>query len=89
MRALDYAFRQGWLSLWRARSGTVFAVTAIALALVVLGALLLVTWNAGRVLSGLSAAAEFSIYLRDDATSEQRGSIEAAVDGRGGAAGRH
>ena len=83
MRALDYAFRQGWLSLWRARTATLFAVAAITLALIVLGALLLVTWNAGRVLAGLSAAAEFSIYLQDDATSEQRGAIESVVDGSG------
>jgi cell division transport system permease protein len=88
MRAFDYALRQGWASLWRSRGSTAFAVLAIALAMVVLGALLLVTWNAERVLERWTSAAEFSVYLRDDATSEQRGTIEALIDGSGAAAGR-
>ena len=88
MRALDYAFRQGWKSLWRARTSTLFAVVAIALALIVLGTLLLVTWNVQRALAHVTAAAEFSVFLEDDTTSEQRGAIEAAVDESGVAAGR-
>jgi cell division protein FtsX len=69
MRAIDYALRQAWASLRRGRGAAALAVAAIALAMIVLGALLLVTWNAGRVLSQCSTDAEFSIYLRDDATS--------------------
>ena len=88
MRALDYALRQGWASLWRSRGSSTFAVIAIALALIVLGALLLLTWNAERLLARWTAAAEFSVYLRDDATSEQRGAIEAALDRSGVTAGR-
>lgn len=88
MRALDYAIRQGWSSLWRSRGSSAFAVAAIALAMIVLGALLLVTWNAERLLSRWTSAAEFSVYLRDDASSEQRGAIEAAIDQSGAAVGR-
>ena len=88
MRAFQYAFREAWRSLWRARGATSFAVTAIGLALIVLGALLLLTWNTQRVLSRLNDAAEFSVYLRDDATSEQRGGIEAALDASGVITGR-
>jgi cell division transport system permease protein len=88
MRAVDYALRQAWVSLRRARGATTFAVLAIALALIVLGALLLVTWNSQRVVSRLADAAEFSVYLADDATSEQRGAIEAAIDASGVAGGR-
>lgn len=87
MRALDYALRQGWISLWRARGSTTVAITAIALALLVLGALLLVTWNARRAVDTLASAAEFSVYLRDDASSEQRGAIEGALRGSGVVAG--
>jgi cell division transport system permease protein len=61
---------------------------AIALAMSVLGALLLVTWNVERLLARWTTSAEFSVYLRDDATSEQRGVIEALVDQSGAAAGR-
>ena len=88
MRALDYAFRQGWASLWRSRGSSVFAILAIALAMIVLGSLLLITWNAQQLLNRWSTAAEFSVYLADGATSEERGAIEAALDGSGVAAGR-
>ena len=88
MRALEYAFREAGLSLWRRRASSLFAVIAIGLALVVLGGLLLVTSNVERLITEWSSAAEFSIYLRDDATSEQRGTIEALIDGSGVAAGR-
>ncbi len=44
----------------------------IAAALLVLGGFLLVTVNIDRAVSRWSAAAEFSIYLRDDITPEQR-----------------
>jgi cell division transport system permease protein len=88
MRALDYALRQGWASLWRSRGSSVFAIVAIALAMIVLGALLLVTSNVQRVLTQWTSAAEFSVYLRDDATSEQRGVIESLIDESGLTAGR-
>jgi len=88
MRALEYAFRQGSASLWRSRGSSAFAVLAIALALIVLGALLLVTWNAEQLLARWSSAAEFSVYLRDDATSDQRGAVEAAIDASGLSDGR-
>jgi len=88
MRSIDYAFRQGASSLWRSRGSSAFAVLAIMLALIVLGALLMVTWNAEQLLARWSSAAEFSVYLRDDATSDQRGAIETAVDQSGIADGR-
>lgn len=88
MRAVEYAFRQGGASLWRSRGSSAFAILAIALALIVLGALLIVTWNAEQLLARWSSAAEFSVYLRDDATSDQRGAVEAAIDQSGIADGR-
>ena len=88
MRSLEYAFRQGGASLWRSRGSSAFAVLAIALALIVLGALLIVTWNAEQLLARWSSAAEFSVYLRDDATSDQRGAVETAIDQSGLANGR-
>jgi cell division transport system permease protein len=88
MRALEYAFRQGAASLWRSRTSGAFAVVAIALALVVLGTLLMLTTNAELLLSRWTSASEFSVYLADTATSEQRGAIESAIDGSGVSAGR-
>lgn len=83
MRAFGYAFRQGWASVRRSGGSGAFAVLAISLAMIVLGALLLVTWNGERLLTRWSSAAEFSVYLRDDATSEERGAIEALIDQSG------
>ena len=88
MRALEYAVREGWAGLVRGRGASGFAVIAIALAMVVLGALLLFTWNVERVIAQWTDAAEVSVYLRDDATSEQRGAVEAAVDASALVAGR-
>src|SRR2546423_9211931 len=88
MRAIDYALREAWRSLWRTGRSTVFAILAITLAALVLGALLTVTWNVNQLLARWSAASEFSVFLRDDATSEQRGAIEAAIDQSGVTDGR-
>ena len=88
MRALGYALREGWASLWRGRGSSGLAVVAIALAIIVLGSLLLVTWNVERLLAQWASATELSVYLRDEATSEQRGTIEAAIDDSGVADGR-
>jgi cell division transport system permease protein len=66
----------------------VFAVLAIALASSVLGAVGLVTVNADRVLARWWESAEFSVYLRDDATSEQRGMVETLLDQSGAVSGR-
>ena len=88
MRAIEYALKQAWASLWCGRTSTAFAIVAIALAMTVLGTLLLLTSNAEQLVSQWTSAAEFSVYLRDDATSEQRGSIESVIDGSGVAAGR-
>lgn len=85
MRAIEYALREGWASLWRSRGSSAFAVVAISLAMMVLGALLLLTWNVERLLAQWTSAAEFSVYLRDDATSEQRGALEQAIDASGAA----
>jgi len=88
MRAIDYALREAWGSLWRSGRSTLLAVLAITLAAVVLGAILLVSWNVDQLLTQWTTATEFSVFLRDDATSEQRGAIEAAIDQSGVTDGR-
>ena len=88
MRALQYSLRQGAASLWRSRGSSVFAVLAIALALIVLGTFLLLTWNAEQLLSRWTSASEFSVYLADATTAEQRGAIESAIDRSGISAAR-
>jgi cell division protein FtsX len=56
MRALGYALREGWVSLWRGRESSALVVVAIALAIIVLGSLLLVTWNVEQLLAEWTSA---------------------------------
>jgi len=88
MRALDYALREAWASFWRGGRSTGFAVVAITLAALVLGSLLLILWNVNRLMTRWTDATEFSVFLRDDATSEQRGALEGLIDESGVSAGR-
>ena len=88
MRAIEYALREGWGSLRRNRGSSSFAIAAIALAMMVFGALLLFTWNVEQLMARWTSAAEFSVFLHDEATSEQRGTLEALIDQSGAADGR-
>jgi cell division transport system permease protein len=72
MSALGFCVRQAATGLWRQRSSTILSVLTIAMALLVLGAFLAVSFNLNRAVSRWSAAAEFTVYLRDDITPDQR-----------------
>ena len=67
-----YCLEEAVASLRRQRVSVALAVLTIAAALLVLGGFLLVTVNLDRAVSRWSAAAEFSIYLADDISPEQR-----------------
>ena len=76
MRVLRYSFDEAVTSLWRGRRSSSLSVATIAAALLVLGALLLVNWNVERLLGQWAAAAEMSVYVRDDATPAARAAVE-------------
>jgi len=76
VRALSFFFGEAGRSLWRRRGGSLLAVAASTISLFVLGLFLLGGVNAGRILERWSAAAEFSVYLNDAATPEDRALIE-------------
>ena len=73
---LRYSLEEAVSSLWRGRRSSSLSVATIAAALVVLGALLLVSWNVDRLLDQWAAAAEMSVYVRDDATPQARAAVE-------------
>src|SRR6266496_6851575 len=79
MRVLRYAFDEAMTSLWRGRQSGLLSTATIALALFVLGGFLLVTANLERLGAEWSAAAEMSVYLKDDVTPAQRTAIEQAI----------
>ena len=75
-----YCLDEARASLWRQRVSVVLSVLTIAAALFVLGGFLLVTVNLDRAMSRWSAAAEFSVYLDDEITQEQRVALNALLD---------
>jgi cell division transport system permease protein len=79
MRALKYAFDEAMVSLWRGRQSGALSTATIAVALFVLGAFLLLTSNLERLGIEWSRAAEMSIYLRDEATPEDRAALERLI----------
>ena len=67
-----YSFQEALASLGRQRVSVMLSVLTIGAALLVLGGFLLVAVNLDRAVSTWSAAAEFSVYLNDDVSPEQR-----------------
>lgn len=80
MHWIRYSFREAGRSLWRQRGTSALAILTIAAAMLVLGGFLLAGTILDRALVRWSAAAEFSIYLRDDITAEQRSAINKTVE---------
>lgn len=76
MRALRYFVDEAVGSLWRGYKTAFIAMATIAVAFFVLGGFLLVTTNMERLFSRWQEAAEFSVYVRDDGTAEQRAGID-------------
>jgi cell division transport system permease protein len=79
MRALRYAFEEAYTSLWRGRQAGLLSTLTIALALFVLGGFLAVTSNLQRLGAEWSNAAELSVYLKDDATAEDRRALDGVL----------
>jgi cell division transport system permease protein len=86
MRALRYFFDEAIASLWRGYKTGLTATATIATAFVVLGGFLIVTANMERAFTAWRDAAEFSVYLTDTATGEQRAAIEKTIREAGVAA---
>jgi cell division transport system permease protein len=76
MRAIRYAFDEAVASLWRGRQSGILSTATIAIALFVLGGVLLATSNLDRLSAEWSRAAEISVYLQDDVTPADRGDVE-------------
>ena len=76
MPALRYFFTEALASLWRGRRAGVLSIATITTALLVLGGFLLVTSNLDRLVARWTAAAEFSVYFRDEATPQERDAVD-------------
>jgi cell division transport system permease protein len=79
MRAVRYAFQEAVVSLRRSGRSAIMSATTIAIAFLTLGLFLLAAANLQHVVDRWSAAAEMSIYLRDDATEAARERLRAEL----------
>jgi len=76
MRALQYFFTEAAVSLWRGRRAGLVSIITITTAVFVLGVFLILTSNLDRATVAWRAAAEVSVYLRDQISTEERAGIE-------------
>lgn len=76
MRALRYFFDEASGSLWRGFKTALIATATITVAFVVLGGFLVLTSNMERLFTRWQDAAEFSVYLADVVSADQRAAVE-------------
>jgi cell division transport system permease protein len=81
MQGLKYFVREAMISLWRGRRAALLSVATIAAAVFVLGGFLVLGANLDRLVARWSAAAEFSVYWRDDATRAQQDAVDRILAG--------
>lgn len=86
IRALRYFIEEAAASLWRGRGAAIMAVLTIGAGLFVLGFFLILNTNLQRLTERWGQAAEFAVYLRDDATPAQIENIRQLVGKSGLAA---
>jgi len=79
MRALKYFFDEALASLRRGLKTAAIATATIAVAFIVLGAFLILTSNLERLFARWQNAAEFSVYLADTVTADERSAVEKAL----------
>src|SRR5918992_2253 len=83
MRALRYFVTEAAASLWRGRRSAALAVLTIGAGLFVLGFFLIVNTNLRQLTARWAESAEFAVYLKDDASPQQRRVIEELVTSSG------
>ena len=79
IRGLQYFVTEAFLSLWRGRRSSALSILTIAIALFMLGLFLLLGSNLQRVVDEWRRSAEFSVYLRDEATQPERDGVRRAL----------
>lgn len=83
MRPVAYALRMGLIGLWRHRVPSAVAVLTIALAVVVLGIVLLATSNVRAWLVTRASTAQLSVYVADASGADVRAAVERTLDASG------
>jgi len=76
---LKYFITEAAVSLWRGRHSSLLSILTITIAIFMLGLFLLLSQHVDRMVAEWGRAAEFSVYLRDDATVMEHEAIEAVL----------
>lgn len=84
MSVLRYAFEEARASLVRGGRGAFMSMGTIAIAFVALGGFLLVTSNLQRYVQQWMESAELSVFLRDEAETDEREAVRARLSGDAG-----
>ncbi|HXG90242.1 MAG TPA: ABC transporter permease [Vicinamibacterales bacterium] len=79
MRAVRYALEQALVSLSRSGRSAAMSIGTIAIAFLTLGLFLLVSENLESVIQRWAAAAEMSVFLRDELDETTRGELMAEL----------
>ena len=79
---IRHSVREALLNLWRNRFMNLVASFTIAVSLLVLGLFLLLAHNLGGVVAAVGSQVTVSVYLRGDATEEQRERLMDSLRGR-------
>jgi cell division transport system permease protein len=88
MHALTYCLREAAAGLWRQRGSTLLSACTTGVGMLVLGVFLMLSFNLDRAVRAWSAAAEMTLYLRDDISAADRAEINRALAGSALVAGR-
>jgi len=78
---IRHSVREALLNLWRNRFMNLVASFTIAVSLLVLGLFLLLAHNLGGVVAAVGSQVTVSVYLRDDASEEQRSRLMESLRG--------
>src|SRR5215471_9571863 len=79
---IRHSLREALLNLWRNRFMNLVAAFTIAVSLLVLGLFLLLAHNLGSVVAEVGSQVTVSVYLREEATEEQRDKLLQSLKGR-------
>ena len=82
-QAVSYFISEAFISLWRRRRSSAVAVLTIAAAMAIPGAFLVLASNVDGLIARWRESAELSVFLKDNATSEQVGAVERRLDASG------
>jgi cell division transport system permease protein len=79
MKTVRYSLQEALLSLRRAARSTVMSIGTVAVAFVTLGGFVLIATNLQRVVQQWAAAAEMSVFLRDDIDAGTRAALQSEL----------